>query len=94
MLSTLLGGAVLTGCSEENPKPTNGEGDQNPTSKNPTELYYANMFGKEAMSTYYYWNKEISSDLDNCKHSKKCTFYTLRFGCSFAAVNTIKPQLL
>ena len=65
MLSTLLGGAVLTGCSEENPRPTNGEGDQNPTSKNPTELYYANMFGKEAMSTYYYWNKEISSNLDN-----------------------------
>ena len=31
---------------------------------------------------------------DQCKHSKKCTFYTLRFGCSFAAVNTIKPQLL
>lgn len=30
----------------------------------------------------------------NGKHSKKCTFYTLRFGCSFAAVNTIKPQLL
>lgn len=65
MLSTLLGGAALTGCSEENPQPTNGEGDQNPTSKTPTELYYANMFGKEAMSTYYYWNKEISSDLDN-----------------------------
>lgn len=34
------------------------------------------------------WTKEA------CKHSKKCTFYTLRFGCSFAAVNTIKPQLL
>ena len=32
--------------------------------------------------------------LPKCKHSKKCTFYTLRFGCSFAAVNTIKPQLL
>ena len=31
---------------------------------------------------------------NNGKHSKKCTFYTLRFGCSFAAVNTIKPQLL
>ena len=31
---------------------------------------------------------------DISKHSKKCTFYTLRFGCSFAAVNTIKPQLL
>ena len=28
------------------------------------------------------------------KHLKKCTFYILRFGCSFAAVNTIKPQLL
>ena len=65
LLSTLLGGAALTGCSEENPQPTNGEGDQNPTSKTPTELYYANMFGKEAMSTYYYWNKEISSDLNN-----------------------------
>ena len=34
----------------------------------------------------YKWN--------GSKHSKKCTFYTLRFGCSFAAVNTIKPQLL
>ena len=32
--------------------------------------------------------------IDFRKHSKKCTFYTLRFGCSFAAVNTIKPQLL
>ena len=32
--------------------------------------------------------------LDFCKHSNKCTFYTLRFGCSFAAANTIKPQLL
>ena len=34
------------------------------------------------------------SIVSNSKHSKKCTFYTLRFGCSFAAVNTIKPQLL
>lgn len=33
-------------------------------------------------------------DYHQSKHSKKCTFYTLRFGCSFAAVNTIKPQLL
>lgn len=31
---------------------------------------------------------------ENSKHSKKCTFYTLRFGCSFAVANTIKPQLL
>lgn len=28
------------------------------------------------------------------KHSNKCTFYSLRFGCSFAVANTIKPQLL
>ena len=40
-------------------------------------------------------NTKIFDDFwDKCKHSKKCTFYTLRFGCSFAAVNTIKPQLL
>ena len=41
-------------------------------------------------------NRDALSALSvkNCKHSKKCTFYTLRFGCSFAAVNTIKPQLL
>ena len=36
----------------------------------------------------------IASRGIHSKHSKKCTFYTLRFGCSFAAVNTIKPQLL
>lgn len=35
-----------------------------------------------------------SKNKEKSKHSKKCTFYTLRFGCSFAAVNTIKPQLL
>lgn len=28
------------------------------------------------------------------KHSDKCTFYSLRFGCSFAVANTIKPQVL
>ena len=38
-----------------------------------------------------FWNEGIEL---KGKHSKKCTFYTLRFGCSFAAVNTIKPQLL
>ena len=30
--------------------------------------------------------------LNYSKHSDKCTFYTLRFGCSFAEANTIKPQ--
>ena len=37
---------------------------------------------------------ELRNLMKESKHSKKCTFYTLRFGCSFAAVNTIKPQLL
>ena len=36
----------------------------------------------------------LTDTMKNGKHSNKCTFYTLRFGCSFAAVNTIKPQLL
>ena len=31
--------------------------------------------------------------VDYRKHSNKCTFYSLRFGCSFAVANTIKPQL-
>ena len=41
-----------------------------------------------------YSTKEGYVFQNDSKHSKKCTFYTLRFGCSFAAVNTIKPQLL
>ena len=28
------------------------------------------------------------------KHSDKCIFHSLRFGCSFAVANTIKPELL
>ena len=36
----------------------------------------------------------LSKGVDNCKHSDKYIFYTLRFDCSFAAANTIKPQLL
>lgn len=39
-------------------------------------------------------DRKNASTFEVSKHSKKCTFYTLRFGCSFAAVNTIKPQLL
>ena len=38
--------------------------------------------------------REIPQVRINGKHSDKCTFYTLRFDCSFAAANTIKPQLL
>lgn len=45
-------------------------------------------------SSKHYYKDYNENTFMNCKHSKKCTFYTLRFGCSFAAVNTIKPQLL
>ena len=68
-------------------------------------LRQSNM-AENTISAYLYAIKEFYSrhkDLNKKnlliyktyrKHSKKCTFYTLRFGCSFAAVNTIKPQLL
>ena len=36
----------------------------------------------------------ILSPSNLSKHSDKYIFYTLRFDCSFAAANTIKPQLL
>ena len=36
----------------------------------------------------------LFANLSYGKHSNKCTFYSLRFGCSFAVANTIKPQLL
>ena len=51
-------------------------------------IYCYGVVSKYRIETFFV-NKWIK-----CKHSKKCTFYTLRFGCSFAAVNTIKPQLL
>ena len=54
---------------------------------------------------YEGWMKNEKSAMISCndgfrpvsflrKHSNKCTFYSLRFGCSFAVANTIKPQLL
>ena len=49
-----------------------------------------NIFARKSVRTY----TPQPIEKEKGKHSKKCTFYTLRFGCSFAAVNTIKPQLL
>lgn len=49
---------------------------------------------KPASRAFYVITLIIFCEIMLRKHSKKCTFYTLRFGCSFAAVNTIKPQLL
>ena len=46
-----------------------------------------NLFNEEKIFIKREWS-EIR------KHSDKYIFYTLRFDCSFAAANTIKPQLL
>ena len=37
---------------------------------------------------------DVMATIQKGKHSDKYIFYTLRFDCSFAAANTIKPQLL
>ena len=56
---------------------------------------YAPRYGYKYLCTedddYKYYQ---TLGLKLSKHSDKCTFYTLRFDCSFAAANTIKPQLL
>ena len=63
-------------------------------------LWISPWFGNYRIPVYDQLNKLCKGNFylicsqENSKHSKKCTFYTLRFGCSFAAVNTIKPQLL
>ena len=62
------------------------------------EIIILIAFRLNTYNTYLFrmWlvGKVLSQEKRQSKHSKKCTFYTLRFGCSFAAVNTIKPQLL
>lgn len=62
MLSLLLGGSIFTGCSDENSGEELGGGSE--TQEVTEEIYYANMFGKDVMSTFYYWCDEIGKDLD------------------------------
>ena len=62
MLSLLLGGSIFTGCSDENSGEEPGGGSE--TQEVTEEIYYANMFGKDVMSTFYYWCEEIGTDLD------------------------------
>lgn len=62
MLSLLLGGSIFTGCSDENSGEEPGGGSE--TQEVTEEIYYANMFGKDVMSTFYYWCDEIGADLD------------------------------
>ena len=46
------------------------------------------------LSVPYFIYPNNTDDGEVGKHSDKYIFYTLRFDCSFAAANTIKPQLL
>lgn len=55
---------VLTGCTKE--KVNNQETD----SKITEETRYANRFAKESLETYYYWNSEISKDINRLDPEK------------------------
>lgn len=73
LLLTLLGSVAFTGCTDEDPQDndsslnhSDNEEDTNSDSSQSisTETYYANMFGKEILETYYLWNEEIRDDLN------------------------------
>lgn len=62
VLSAVLGlsltGCLLAGCSDSNEEPSN---NSNRTTSE--EMYYANIFARDILGTYYYWNEEIADDL-------------------------------
>lgn len=74
LLFALLGSVTFSGCSDEDPQDNNSstnQSDNNNEDKNDdssqnisNEIYYANMFGKDALETYYLWNEEIHDDLN------------------------------
>ena len=57
----IISGFVFTGCTEEEDI-NNNESDN--TSKITEETRYANRFAREVLEMYYYWNTEISKDLN------------------------------
>ena len=59
MLFLLIGSSTWISCSDEE------ESVRQPDRQEAisTETYYANTFGKDIMSTYYYWNEDIALDL-------------------------------
>lgn len=61
----IISGFVFTGCTKE-------ENSDNPedTSKITEETKYANRFAREALEIYYYWNEEISKDLNQLDPEK------------------------
>lgn len=74
LLFALLGSVTFSGCADEDPQDNNSSTNQsnnNNEDKNDdssqsisNETYYANMFGKDALETYYLWNEEIRDDLN------------------------------
>lgn len=72
-LFTLLVSVAFTGCTEEDPQdnnsstnPSDNNEDKNDDSSQSIsyETYYANMFGKDVLKTFYVWNEEIRDDLN------------------------------
>ncbi|WP_299173420.1 S41 family peptidase [uncultured Bacteroides sp.] len=73
LLFTLLGSVAFTGCTDEDPQDKNSSINQSDNNENTNddssqsisnETYYANMFGKDILETYYLWNEEIHDDLN------------------------------
>ena len=60
----LVGCGTFTGCSDDDPEPpvNNGNNDD-PQVAVSDEIFYANCFGKDVLSQYYYWCDEIAADL-------------------------------
>lgn len=58
------GSCVWTGCSDDPDTPLHIEDYETGQVAVSDEIYYANMFGKDAMTTFYYWDKEIADDLE------------------------------
>ncbi len=56
LLMAVLCSGLLAGCGNDD-IPNLGVGMTE-------ETYYANVFAKDVLETYYYWNKEIASDLE------------------------------
>ena len=60
-LKTLLlfiGSCLWVSCTDEE------QSNDNPQETISNEIYYANMLGKDIMSELYYWNEEITGDLN------------------------------
>lgn len=54
---------MLAGCSDDSELP-GYDGENSGNGAVSDEIFYANVFGKDVMNLYYYWNKDISEDLE------------------------------